>query len=186
MVTSVKPQPGASTNQVTQSAKKSLKLIATTYANNTTSDYTEHIQELNKGFRYRDNQDDYWCRPEQSVLYGTPLYAEATPTQKIALNHIHWFTNYNYISDSETETVRFNQITASVFKQVGGHDDLVDELVLETEQEHFRQHPTDAGNLATDPLGPPPPDVNMWCAQTMKLRKPSKSTITLMPFGEWG
>ena len=28
---------------------------------------------------------------------------------KLALNHLHWLTNYNYISNSETETVTFNQ-----------------------------------------------------------------------------
>ncbi|MGB3201842.1 MAG: hypothetical protein WBA99_13135 [Nodosilinea sp.] len=70
------------------------------------------------------------------MLYGTPLYQEASETQKLALNHMHWFANYNYISDSETETVNFNQITAGVFDTIGFCKTLSQELALETEQEH--------------------------------------------------
>ncbi|MGD1863219.1 MAG: hypothetical protein ACFB0D_01560 [Phormidesmis sp.] len=70
------------------------------------------------------------------MLYGTPLYAEASSTQRLALNHLGWFANYNYISNSETETVMYNQVTGSVFRAIGGYDTLADELTFETQQEH--------------------------------------------------
>lgn len=117
-------------------APKHFKLIERTYQNNAESDYTEQIQHLNRSFKYQENSDRYWCDPEQSLLYGSPLYEVASPMQRMALNHLHWFVNYNYISDSETETVFFNQVTASVFDAVGGYSTLSKELAIETEQEY--------------------------------------------------
>lgn len=113
-----------------------LKLIETTYCSNTSSDYTEKIEELSNGFNYSSNSGSYWSEPKQSLLYGSPLYEVASPSQKLALNHLHWFTNYNYISDSETETVIFNQITSSIFEAIGGYETLSNELAIETEQEY--------------------------------------------------
>lgn len=118
------------------SPKKHFKLIETTYRNNADSDYTENIVRLSKAFNYQENSQHYWSEPEQSLLYGSPLYEMASPAQRLALNHLHWFVNYNYISDSETETAFFNQVTASVFDAVGGYKTLSDELAVETEQEH--------------------------------------------------
>ncbi|MBV6625898.1 MAG: hypothetical protein KI793_23700 [Rivularia sp. (in: Bacteria)] len=116
--------------------QKCNKLIDKTYQNNTDSDYTEKIEELSKSFKYSDNSNHYWSEPEQSLLYGSPLYEEASPSQKLALNHLHWFTNYNYISDSETETVNLNQVTSSVFQAISGYETLSEELSFETEQEY--------------------------------------------------
>lgn len=117
-------------------SKKHFRVIETTYRNNLDSDYTEKIQHLSKSFSYQDHSDHYWSEPEQSLLHGSPLYEAASPTQRKALNHVHWFANYNYISDSETETVFFNQLTASVFEAIGGYSTLSNELHVETEQEH--------------------------------------------------
>lgn len=119
-----------------EKTKKHFKLIETTYRNNTASDYTEKIEELTNSFNYHSNSSSYWSEPKQSLLYGSPLYEVASPAQKLALNHLHWFTNYNYISDSETETAIFNQITSSVFDAIGGYDTLSNELAIETEQEY--------------------------------------------------
>ena len=118
-------------------SKKATKLIDTTYRNNSASDYTEKIDELCRNFDYSSNSQYYWSEPKQSLLYGSPLYEAASPSQKLALNHLHWFANYNYISNSETETVIFNRVTADVFRAQGGLQTLVDELALETEQEHY-------------------------------------------------
>jgi hypothetical protein len=113
-----------------------LKKIEITYHSNADSDYTERIEELNKAFDYSRDRHHYWSDPEQSLLYGSPFYEAASPDQRLALNHLHWFVNYNYISNSETETVFFNQVTASVFSELGGYDTLSEELAVETEQEH--------------------------------------------------
>lgn len=121
----------------TEKELKHARIIEKTYQNNTDSDYTERIHELSKNFNYKDNRNYYWSEPEQSLLYASPLYEVASPAQKLALNHLHWFTNYNYISDSETETVTFNQVTSSVFETIGGYETLSRELSFETEQEYY-------------------------------------------------
>lgn len=119
--------------------KKPIKLIETTYRSNSDSDYTEKIEELDKNFNYSSNRDYYWSEPEQSMLYGTPLYEAASPSQKLALNHLHWFGMYNVVAASETETVTYNQITASVFAACG-YETLSQMLTLETSQERSHIH----------------------------------------------
>ena len=119
---------------------KHLKVIDLTYRSNTDSDYTENIGLIDKSFKYSDNSKYYWSQPEHSLLYGTPVYEAASPSQKIALNHLHWFTKYNYTAETETETIAFNQITSSVFRAIGGYDTVCQELELETEQEYTHVH----------------------------------------------
>ena len=116
--------------------RKLNKLINTTYQNNLDSDYTEKIAALTREFRYADNKATPWSEESHSLLFGTPLYEQASDAQRLALNHLSWFANYNYISNSETETVLYNQITGSVFKAVGGYDTLAAELTFETAQEY--------------------------------------------------
>ncbi|WP_019504306.1 hypothetical protein [Pleurocapsa sp. PCC 7319] len=123
-----------------QTGKKHFKLIETTYRSNTSSDYTEKMEELAKNFDYHSNSDRYWSVPEQSLLYGTPLYDAASSTQRMALNHLHWFANYNYVADTETETLINNQSTASIFASLGGYETIAQELELETQQEYAHIH----------------------------------------------
>ncbi len=125
-----------STTATNEQVKKHHKLIGTTYQNNSNSDYTEKIDELNKKFKYSHNSNHYWTEPHQSLLFGSPIYESASPSQKLAFNHIHWFANYNYISNSETETVILNQVTADVFSSIG-YETVAQELAMETKQEHY-------------------------------------------------
>ena len=135
-MTSLVEPPNPQQSMAQTQADRNFKKIEITYHNNADSDYTERIEELNKAFNYSRDSDHYWSDPEQSLLYGSPFYEAASPDQRLALNHLHWFVNYNYISNSETETVFFNQVTASVFSALGGYDTLSEELAVETEQEH--------------------------------------------------
>jgi hypothetical protein len=118
--------------------KKHLKVTEINYRRNTESDYTERIQELDKNFNYSSDRDSNWGEPELSILYGTPLYEAASSTQKIALNHLFWVGGYNLTAASETNTILFNQITSSVFYNLGDYETLCHELDVETSQE--RQH----------------------------------------------
>lgn len=116
------------------------RVIEKTFLNNTESDYTEKIRDLGKSFDYATNSNYYWSKPELSLLYGTPLYEVASPSQKIALNHLYWVGNYNHTAVSEASTMMYNMVTAGVFKAVGGYETLYRELEVETEQEshHIR------------------------------------------------
>lgn len=140
MVTTIAPSTPSGNPQIPVKTDYLQKRIATIYHSNTESDYTEHIAALDRAFHYQDHRDAYWSKPEQSLLYGTPLFEQASPAQKLALNHLHWFANYNYVADTETETVTLNQVTASVFNAVGDYSTLTEMLDLETDQEHYHIH----------------------------------------------
>lgn len=119
---------------------QSLGVINKTFKNNKNSDYTEKIKQLEKSFDYSSNSHEYWCFPEQSILYGTPFYEVASESQKKALNHLYWVMQYSKIATDEVGTVLFNQLTASVFSQLEGSETLCQELELETAQEKYHIH----------------------------------------------
>lgn len=123
-----------------QPGNKTLTAIEKTCRSNLESKYTEKIEELEKSFKYQKNSDRYWSEPDQSILYGTPVYEAASPSQKIALNHLNWFLAYNNIAAGETEVITYNQVTSSVFAALGGYETISQELALETEQERSHIH----------------------------------------------
>ena len=123
-----------------EKVKKHIKLTEINYRRNTESDFTEKIEELDKNFKYSSNSEHYWSEPELSLLYGTPLYEEASLSQKLALNHLYWATQYNQTAATEANAVLYNQVTAGVFSQISGYETLCQELDLETEQERHHIH----------------------------------------------
>lgn len=120
--------------------KNHRKAIEVIYRNNINSDYTEKIRELEQNFDYNSNRNYYWTEPEQSLLYGTPLYEAASLTQKKVLNHLYWVIQNNNTAASEVNTIIYNQVTAGVFQAVGGYEKLCQELELETSQEYHHIH----------------------------------------------
>ena len=120
--------------------QKPFKVIENIFQNNTNSEFTEKIQELEKKFEYSSNSDNYWSEPEQSILYGTPLYEAATSSQRMALNHLYWAIQYSKVPADEATTMIFNQVTGSVFSTLGGFGTLCQELELETSQERYHIH----------------------------------------------
>ena len=123
-----------------QAESSALQKIAKTYYNNTDSDYTEKIQELDRSFKYSEVKNYYWNAPELSLLYGTPLYEQATETQKMILNHLYWFVMYNFTATSETQTIVYNKITGGVFANIPGYEVIAEILDLESEQELSHIH----------------------------------------------
>jgi len=118
-----------------EQVKKHVKITEINYRRNIESGFTEKIEELDKNFNYSSNSNHYWSEPELSLLYGTPLYEEASPSQKMALNHLYWATQYNQTAATEANAVLYNQVTAGVFGTISGYDTLCQELDLETAQE---------------------------------------------------
>lgn len=120
-----------------QKKAKHFQLIEKTYQSNIESDYTEKIAELGKNFDYQKNKGCYWANPELSTFYGTPLYQEASESQKLALNHLYWVGQYNHTANSEANTMLYNQITEGVFAHFGDYQTLCEELNFETDQERY-------------------------------------------------
>ena len=103
-------------NQESSVSTRHAKIFEKTYRNNIESDYTEKLRDLGKEFKYDNDRDYYWSDPELSLLYGTPLYEVASPTQKLALNHLYWVGNYNNTAATEASTSIYNLVTAGVFR----------------------------------------------------------------------
>lgn len=122
------------------SVKKHVKINAINYRRNCESDYTERMVALDKGFDYERDRHHFWGEPELSLLYGTPLYEQASQAQKLALNHLYWATQYNQTAATEANTVLYNQVTTGVFSTMGGYGTLCKELDLETDQERDHIH----------------------------------------------
>ncbi|KST62479.1 hypothetical protein [Mastigocoleus testarum] len=138
---SVQENHSANNSEVNNSeVKKHVKLTEINYQRNTESDYTEKIQELDKNFNYANNSSYYWSKPELSTLYGTPLYEQASDSQKLALNHLYWATQYNQTAATEANAVLYNQVTAGVFGNFSGYETLCRMLDLETDQERDHIH----------------------------------------------
>lgn len=116
---------------------KHSQLIYRTYQSNVESDYTEKIEQLGKNFNYQRDGDRYWGPVELSTLYGTPLYAEASKAQKLALNHLYWVGQYNHTANSEANTMLYNQVTEGVFANFKDYQTLCAELQFETTQERY-------------------------------------------------
>ncbi len=134
------PQSQAQSTAFEAKTKKHIKVTEINYRRNVESDFTEKIEALDQAFDYERDRDHYWSEPELSLLYGTPLYDQASPTQKKALNHLYWATQYNQTAATEANAVLYNQVTAGVFETMGGYETLCQELDLETEQERHHIH----------------------------------------------
>ena len=96
-----------------------IKIVENNYQNNLNCDYTEKIKELDRNFKYQDHSQNYWSQPELSILYGTPFYEVASPSQKLALNHLFYVSQYNYAAYSEIETIDYNHSHGGLFLKNG-------------------------------------------------------------------
>lgn len=128
-------------NSTVEKEIKRIKVVENNYQNNLKTDYTEKIKELDQNFKYKDDSKYYWNPPELSLLYGTPFYEVASPSQKIGLNHIFWVSKYHYVAHSEMETIDYNQITADCLSALGGNYKIVaEQLEHEAAQERVHIH----------------------------------------------
>ncbi|MEC4984115.1 MAG: hypothetical protein SAJ37_16475 [Oscillatoria sp. PMC 1068.18] len=121
--------------------KNTFKTLAKNHQHNLDSDYTEKIEELAKKFRYENEKSYYWSDPQFSFFYETPLYKQASESQKLALNHLFWNLLYKITADSEIELTHYNLITAGTLLKMGSEYELIaKQLEHETEQErvHIR------------------------------------------------
>lgn len=135
---------------------KYAKRVELNHQNNLHSDYTEKIQELDRNFDYDKDRNCYWSDPQMSMFYGSPLYEVVSAEQKLALNHLYWIGVYYSTASNETDTILYNQITASVLFSLG-YEALCYELDVETTQErhHIHAFHTVCGQTESVLLGEP-------------------------------
>jgi hypothetical protein len=105
------------------------------FRRNAEQDHTTLIDRAAKNFRYEHCRDRYWNPESFSLLYGTPLWEQATPSQRVALNQLYWVAYYSQIISAEIATIFFNQIAATGLYGLEDFRLVCDALDLETRQE---------------------------------------------------
>ena len=92
---------------------KALKKIQLNHKRNLAQDNTEDLDRLAADFDYHSNDDQYWNPQEFSLLWGTPLWNQASDHEKKVLNHLYWVAYYAQIISAEIATIFFNQTSAA-------------------------------------------------------------------------
>lgn len=104
-------------------------------------DQTEVIDQLADSFDYETAKHAYWNPEPFSLLWGTPLWDEASEAQRRALNHLYWVAYYSQIVSAEIATIFFNQVAAAgLYKAGEDFRRLCDTLDLESRQERAHIH----------------------------------------------
>jgi hypothetical protein len=109
--------------------------IQLNYRRNQQQDQTEKLDAIARNFRYEDACDRYWQSEKFSLLYGTPLWTQASTDQRRTLNHLYWVAYYSQIISAEIATIFFNQTSAAGLYAHEGFRSICDMLDLESSQE---------------------------------------------------
>ncbi len=105
------------------------------YTRNKQQDHTQLLDSAAAAFKYTECQNEYWNPEEFSLLYGTPLWEQSTPTQRIILNQLYWVAYYSQIISAEIATIFFNQTSAAGLYSREDFRLVCDTLDLESAQE---------------------------------------------------
>ncbi|MDM9382308.1 P-aminobenzoate N-oxygenase AurF [Chlorogloeopsis sp. ULAP01] len=111
------------------------KKLQINHTRNKQQDHTKLLDEAAASFRYEDCKDEYWNPEEFSLLYATPLWEQASPTQRIILNQLYWVAYYSQIISAEIATIYFNQTSAAGLYAQEDFRLVCDTLDLESSQE---------------------------------------------------
>lgn len=107
---------------------------------NREQDATEAIELAVSRFSYPDCAGSYWNPERFSLLWGTPLWNEASAGQRTLLNQLYWIAYYSQIVSAEIATIFLNQVSAVGLYAVEDFRPVCDSLDLETKQERVHIH----------------------------------------------
>ncbi|MEM1256843.1 MAG: P-aminobenzoate N-oxygenase AurF [Cyanobacteria bacterium P01_H01_bin.21] len=105
------------------------------FRRNQKQDHTELLDKAGQSFRYAACSDSYWNPEAFSLLYGTPLWEQASDYQRTVLNQLYWVAYYSQIISAEIATIFFNQTSAAALYAHNGFRTICDMLDLESAQE---------------------------------------------------
>jgi hypothetical protein len=81
--------------------KQVYRQLEINYTRNKQQDCTLALEQAAKSFCYEECRNEYWQSEEFSLLYGTPLWEQSSPTQKLVLNHLYWVAYYAQIISAD-------------------------------------------------------------------------------------
>lgn len=102
---------------------------------NSEQDHTALIDNAAARFRYEDCRNEYWNPENFSLLWGTPVWEQATQSQRVILNQLYWVAYYAQIVSAEIATIFLNQVAAAGLYSLEDFRLVCDNLDLETKQE---------------------------------------------------
>lgn len=114
---------------------KTHKKLQINYRRNQTQDQTSTIDAVVAEFDYAACRHEYWNPEEFSLLYGTPLWEQASDSQRCVLNQLYWVAYYSQIISAEIATIYFNQTSAAGLYALPDFRLVCDTLDLESAQE---------------------------------------------------
>ncbi|MEB3831423.1 P-aminobenzoate N-oxygenase AurF [Phormidium sp. CCY1219] len=123
------------TTNTLRESEKVYRKLQLNYQRNKQQDRTEMLDEAAQSFHYETCKNEYWNPEEFSLLYGTPLWDQASASQKIILNHLYWVAYYSQIISAEIATILFNQTSAAGLYAQEDFRLICDMLDLESAQE---------------------------------------------------
>lgn len=129
-------EQGKKTASDSQSLDRTLqRRLEINYRRNQRQDHTQLLDKAGQDFCYADCGDSYWNPESFSLLYGTPLWDQASDYQRIVLNQFYWVAYYSQIISAEIATIFFNQTSAAALYAHDGFRTICDMLDLESSQE---------------------------------------------------
>lgn len=102
---------------------------------NLEQDHTRLIDAAARDFRYEDCRNEYWNPESYSLLWGTPVWEQASAAQRVVLNQLYWVAYYAQIVSAEIATIFLNQVAAAGMYSTEDFRLVCDNLDLETKQE---------------------------------------------------
>lgn len=105
------------------------------FRRNEAQDQSANIDAAAEAFEYEACRDAWWNPEEYSLLYGTPLWDQASASQRLILNHLYWVAYYSQIISAEIATILLNQTSAAGLNTLEDFRLVCDTLDLESAQE---------------------------------------------------
>jgi len=102
---------------------------------NKKQDHTALLDAAALAFDYSKCRDTYWNPEPFSLLFGTPIWDQASPSQRALLNQLYWVAYYSQIISAEIATIFFNQTSAAGLYALEDFRLVCDTLDLESMQE---------------------------------------------------
>jgi hypothetical protein len=89
------------------------KKLKFNFKKNKQQDHTELLDSSAAQFNYEECKDEMWNPEKFSLMYGTPLWDQATESERKLLNQLYWVAYYSQIISAEIATIYFNQTAAA-------------------------------------------------------------------------
>ncbi len=115
--------------------ERTMQKLSLNHRRNKEQDHTRLMDETSAAFVYADCKDEYWNPESQSLFYGTPIWEQASPSQKVLLNQLYWVAYYAQIISAEIATILLNQTSAAGLYTMEDFRLVCDTLDLESSQE---------------------------------------------------